>query len=208
MKTYITEKKAKEGVQKLNNLINVDDLKEIKRIEQKYDILFTRNRRTNMQIFWTMVIGKMNALPESDKFRRNLSRRGDWELRNETRNTIFDFMDYINCAEDYSFITKWDTSLLHVFIEYTLPDEFHIHDITLQDILAIGDYSKFFDSYLKKNCDKNALSVTAKMQAEFDSLLKGLTPDEKSGIINLFSQYAFSENMDFDTLHHLIHSGK
>lgn len=206
MKTYISDKEAKEGVKRLNEVINVDELTEIRRIRKQYDLHFTRNARENQQRFWTKIIGRLDALPETDKFRRNLIRRGEWEGR--STKTIFDFMDYIECAEDYSFVKQWEPHKLGSFTESVLPNEYHIHGMTLDKILEIGDYAKFFNSYLKKNCDKNALAETTKIKAEFDSLLKGIPVNERHGIVTLFNTYAFVENIDFDILHHLIHTGE
>lgn len=199
---YTSEKNVKIAAKRAAEILTKNVMAESARLKEKYGVAFARPTKENAQYLWNLTIDAFNKLPDSDPFKVKLEILGklnSWQ----SQDSILDLMERLGYLNDYQYLRNWDTSSLEQFVNNELPNEYGIKGVTRQELLDCKDFTKFFNQFLKDNCNPDAIARTTGTKEAFDKLLKGLDQDQKNHMGSIWFAYINSD-MTFDSLHHII----
>ncbi|MBK9359232.1 MAG: hypothetical protein IPN08_17985 [Bacteroidales bacterium] len=214
MKTYITEEQLNDIDRTLNQLISPEHIARIKQLKSKYGLDFCHDRKTNMQMFYLMVIREIDSLPMNDKWKASLSNRNLYWNNNDHSNgvtlelkpTISNYMDIKGYNSDYEYLANYSTNDLEFYLNQlsrTLKT-----NITISDIIKVyPDIRGYFSRFTKQHCDKDALKYTKKICEIIDKIYGGefLTVHSVMGTYTELMQKGKPQEDIFDAIHNLIH---
>lgn len=207
MKTYITEAQLNNIINTLNRLLTPELLCKLQVMKKKFGVEFYHDRQTNVNLFWRMLRKEIDDLPISNIFKQRLVDDHIWEGKRNSNDAVFEYMDAMGIREDYLYLANVvHTKELENFIEFDIVRAYHLPKIQIVDLIRMyPDFKKYFSLYTKKYADKEALAYTRRIIKNISGLYGGLSNEGKYRRGKIFEQYIHSVNMDFDTLHNLIH---
>jgi len=205
-KHYLSEAQIAELTKAANEIVPQSDYQTLKKIGKRWGIILDSNRQANLQLWWETIKLKLNSLPASDPFRKDLERSGKWSMRLHDLDIIHEFIRAQNAWNEYELLCDQKWAGLERF---TANLRFLGCDPRgAEFIKRSGDYAGFFEQYSKKHCDTEALVRTAKIRAALTTLFKDVEDEsERLFLSNIAQHFATNPQMPDSVLHNLIHQG-
>jgi hypothetical protein len=180
MKTYITEEQINEIERVLNQYISPEYIANIKRINKRYGIEFNHDTKTNMQLFYSMVIREIDNLPYTDYWKKDLNRRNlHWNNNDHSKGvsmellpTIQNYMEIKGYVEDYQYFVINNTTELEDYLS-RVEREFKVK-LTIPELIDLQpNFKKLLNKFSKQNCDKEAIEQTKNILSIIDKMYGG-----------------------------------
>jgi len=207
MNTYYLEKsQIQEIVGQCEYLLSKVNKIELKRIQSKYNLVLTCDKKTNTNLMWQHF---SDELMQNTSFKNISSNKTYKELYMQTNSHNILMTDllksYINqyYKEDYEFISEFNIYALLRDINSILWSAYmRLTCGTLNELLEVDNYFKYFDSkYGISACDKKAVKSTEKLTAYFDNLLQDIP--NKAIFFQAMTEYL--QTGDQAVLHNKLH---
>ena len=180
MKTYITENQVNEITSVLEQLITSEHLTKIKELKKKYDIDFVYDRRTNMNLFFMKMVNEIDAIPNTNDWKKNLNRYNlFWNTSDHSKGvtiecqpTVINFMHLKGYIEDYNYIQNYNTRELENYLGNFIRT-YKIPNVKVNEVIEIApNFKKYFSQFTKKFADKQAIDYTSKIISIIESMYK------------------------------------
>ena len=212
---YISEGHLK-GIAKIcEHNLNPELKKTLKRLQEKYKITFTTDKRTNANLMWKAYSDELMTA----NWRSMVTNKTYAEAYRQTNSINIECSDMLkvyiehNYKEDYSFIFEFDperyiiNEINHIMRlaggSNANGQTFYYYAENLTELLNCTDYYKFFsEKFGIQNVDKKAMKATKQALKNFDELLADI-PNKAIFFQSLATYY---QNNDLSELHNTLHT--
>jgi len=180
MRTYITDEQITDIEGVFNQYLSPEYIANIKRISKRYGIEFNHDTKTNMNLFYSMVITEIDNLPYNDYWKKDLNRRNlNWNNNDHSKGvpmelmpTVQNYMELRGYMDDYQFFARNNTRELEDYLA-RLARELKI-EIAIPELIELyPNFKKHLNKFSKQNCDKEAIEQTKNILSIIEKMYGG-----------------------------------